>query len=121
MQLINIAFLVFLCVFYSFCFYYIDNIEFSMFFSIAIYAYAVRGIYVRFVILLVACVLAMNVSLVNSNFEAQIAKKLLNITTERHSYLVLPWMATLWTAYVICWSLFLFWQEKDGRLEFWQG
>ena len=120
-QLINNAFLVFLCVFYSFCYYYIDNIEFSMFFSIAIYAYAVRGIYVRFVILLVACVLAMNVSLVKSNFEAQIAKKLLNITTERHSYLVLPWMATLWTAYVICWSLFLFWQEKDGRLEFWQG
>jgi len=120
-QLINIAFLVFLCVFYSFCYYYIDNIEFSMFFSIVIYTYSLRGIYVRFVILLVACVLAMNVSLVKSNFDSQIAKNLLDITTERHPYLVLPWMATLWTAYVICWSLFLFWEEKERRLKFWQG
>jgi len=68
-----------------------------------------------------ACFLAMNVTLVNSNFDLQIVKSMIDITHEKHPYLVVPWIATLWSVYVFCWSLCIIWEEKARWLEFWQG
>lgn len=64
----NLVFLVFMCVFYSFCYYYIDNIEFSMFLTISLFVISMHGTYLRLIYIIVIGFLAMTLSLMNSNF-----------------------------------------------------
>lgn len=68
-QLINLALLVFLCIFYSFSYYYIENIEFSLFLSIVLYVFSMHGNYVRFIILTISIFLPIIISLVNASFK----------------------------------------------------
>lgn len=68
MQIINLALMIFLCVFYSFCYYFIENVEFSIFMVIFLYVYSLHGTYIRLIMAIAVCFLIMHMSFLNSNF-----------------------------------------------------
>jgi hypothetical protein len=45
----------------------------------------------------------------------------MNIYIEKHQDLVLPAITTLWAVYILVWSIYIYWEEKAIRLEFWHG
>ena len=45
----------------------------------------------------------------------------MNISFEKNKDLFLPAITTLWAVYIFLWSLFIYWEEKAIRLEFWHG
>lgn len=68
LQLINLASLVFLCFFYTFCYYYIDNIEFSFFMVVVLYTYSLYGTYVRLIVSISVVFLVLHINILNANF-----------------------------------------------------
>jgi hypothetical protein len=108
LKLINLGFLVFLCIFYSFCYFYIDNIDFSLFLSIVLYVFSMHGNYIRFIYLIVASFVVMTLSFINSNFTNQIGRGLLMPWIELHPRLSLPFLAAIWSIYILSGSLFVY-------------
>lgn len=49
----NLILLSIVCVFYSFCYFYIEMLEFSLFMSVVVYVMMMRGTYVLMIMLLV--------------------------------------------------------------------
>jgi hypothetical protein len=66
---VNLSFFVFLCTYYSFCYFSIENVEFSLFTLILLYIFSLHGTYVRLIILVASCFLIMHINIVNSNFK----------------------------------------------------
>ena len=116
---VNLCFLIFLCVFYSFCYFYIDNIEFSLFLTISIYVFSMHGTYLRLIYLLMLGFISMTLSLLNSNFAIQIGKGMLMTWLEFEPTVSMPFISTIWGIYIISLALILYWMEKESRLEFW--
>jgi hypothetical protein len=119
LKLINLGFLVFLCIFYTFCYYYIDNIEFSLFLSMVLFVFSMHGNYIRSICLTVICFMVLTLSFINTNFASQIERGLLTIWAELQPLLSLPFLAAIWSIYILSWSLFLYWMEIGKKLDFW--
>ena len=115
----NLYFLIFLCLFYSFCYFYIDNIEFSLFLGISMYVFSMHGTFLRLIYLLMICFISMTLSLLNSNFTIQITRGLLMTSLELEPTFSFPFISTLWVVHIICLALILYWMEKESRLEYW--
>lgn len=119
-QIINLVSIVLLCVFYIFFYYYIDNIEFSLFMTVTLYMFSMHGIFVRLIIGMVMIFLIMHINIVSANFK-RLDKDTTEQHLEEHPSLVLVYIAILWTVFFLSWSLFLYWEEKAYRLEYWKS
>ena len=42
-------------------------------------------------------------------------------TAEMSQTFVFSFIAIMWIFFIVLWSLFIYWQEKDKKLDFWFG
>lgn len=108
-----------LSIFYCICYYYIDFIEFSLFINIAIFIYSFNGGYIRWTIFISTCFCILSINLVNAFFLGK------NLNTknlkglEVYSEIVVSFISLLWIFFILMWSLYIYWEEKYRKLEFW--
>ena len=95
LQLVNIVLITFLCIFYSFSYYYIDIIEFSFSMTVITYLFSLRGIYFRFCILVTSFFIILDINLIYSNFNKGNITDTDTILIENRTAYTIPFSATL--------------------------
>ena len=113
LKLVNISLLIVLCFLYSFCFYLMDNIEFSLFLNITIYIFSMHGVYIRMISILALSFYVLYINLINTYFKKDFDTSY-EFTTQNEAMpdFTLPLLSILWIFYIIAFSLSIFWEEK---------
>lgn len=118
---INLILVTTLVIFYSFFFYYIEIIDFSMLIVIACFAYALHGGFIRCFIVIGFGFYILFINLVNGyyNHRGDVHQIEKILAMEYDSVILMPYLAVIWFFFVALWSIFIFWEEKNKKLEFW--
>ncbi|CDW78012.1 adenylate and guanylate cyclase catalytic domain containing protein [Stylonychia lemnae] len=119
LRAINFLFLVVLLIYYCIFYYYIDMIEFSLYFNILMMVFTFYGAYFRSAIFMAFSSYILMSILANSYFQSQGERYLASANFETSSNLSIICLVILWFFFIASWSLQIYWDEKYAKLDYW--